>query len=389
MKDFFENDNISQDQKTDLAFQTVSAIRDTLNIATSTENPKTYENALNLLYDLDLTLYESVVEYVTPKNESEIVKKYKEIATLQSIINKTEQKPESFIKRDVNDLEDLLNKVDSKDANNARFIKAEILRLKAALKNLEPRRTTENCILIHDATLKTRVDGYELSNDGFSFKDYKINDHKSLRIRLLHPDKPEHITGADLIYEHHNLENNEVRFVFLQYKMWEDNDKKISLHENGRNFQQVLKLRKILCDANFCKCSDSKQDINFRFPFCAAFYRPTDRLQIKKNKMVSSGYHIPICNVYNEALNTHQIKKSEIKLNSLNHHLFEKLFNINALGSDWHSYEIVENFYKQNKILEPEETIIIHAKEFNYHSETSDNIFNNTEMDNFDEEPPF
>ncbi len=57
---------------------------------------------------------------------------------------------------------------------------------------------------------------------GHAHKDFQLPDDKVLRLRVLHPDRPEHITGADIIYERHDLKSNKVSFISVQYKIWED-----------------------------------------------------------------------------------------------------------------------------------------------------------------------
>jgi len=44
--------------------------------------------------------------------------------------------------------------------------------------------------------------------------------------------------------------------------------------------------------------------------------------------------------------------------------VFEELFNANMLGSKWLTYEELEKLYREHKILEADEHIIIHAQEF-------------------------
>lgn len=43
--------------------------------------------------------------------------------------------------------------------------------------------------------------------------------------------------------------------------------------------------------------------------------------------------------------------------------MFEHLFNRGFIGSAWMEYDEVEEFYRQNKILEADESIIFYASE--------------------------
>ena len=59
-----------------------------------------------------------------------------------------------------------------------------------------------------------------------------------------------------------------------------------------------------------------------------------------------------------------KIEKEKIKNQSLSHKVFEEIFNSNMLGSRWLPYDDVEKLYRDHRIIEPEETIVIHAQEF-------------------------
>ena len=80
--DLKETSNLEEDPR-DIAFQTVSALRDTVFIATRKPHPPTYEQSLRLVHDLDEKLYENYVNLLTEKNDSDVVKLYKEEAKIQ------------------------------------------------------------------------------------------------------------------------------------------------------------------------------------------------------------------------------------------------------------------------------------------------------------------
>ncbi|UOE50346.1 hypothetical protein MTO98_04575 [Mucilaginibacter sp. SMC90] len=359
---FFYDDGLDEDKKRDIAFQTVVGIRDTINLAKKQQQPATYEQSLRLIYDLDPELYRDFDRILTEKNDNDIVKLYREEAKLQSEISGKKIEPEDLIEKEIDRLKTLKSDAEAK-LQDVKHINRRIAQLYSAIENLKPRHLTENAILIRDfAQLDhSTVFGEKIMSD-YKYVDYVLQKDRFLRLRLLHPDREEHITGADLIYEQYDLINNKVRFVFLQYKTWDNSGiLYFSQHENLK--PQLLKLKTTLCDCEFCDPPIS-EDFNYRMPYCCAFLRPTDKLQIKNSKMVSSGLLIPVCKslVYSDK----QIKldKRELKYETLNHYVFEKMFNNNLLGSRWFDADDVEEFYKEKLILESHDTLKIYAREF-------------------------
>lgn len=386
MNEFYKNENISDDLKSNIAFQTTVAVRDTLSLSLSNIQNPTYEQSIDIIHDIDPVLTDLMLWYLGSKNESDIVSLYKEEAKLLSLKHGSEIKPEALIKAEIARLEDILRTLDGLKSKDTKLTKRRIGMLNAALKNLQPRKFTENMILQHDFSLMNRLPELISKENGYNYRDYTINDSNSLRLRLLHPDQPEHIKGADLIYEHHNTIKNKVRIILLQYKIWENG--KISIQDGSRNLEQIKRLYKSICENNFCSCkSEPDSEISFRFPYCAAFYRPTDKYQVQKDRMVSSGLHLPICEVLKMQLeNTHKIVKSEVKHSSVNQYLFEKLFSLGLIGSDWMEYDEVESFYRKSKVLQSEDSIKIYASNFTFSADQA----KTNDLENYvEEEPPF
>jgi hypothetical protein len=230
--------------------------------------------------------------------------------------------------------------------------------------SLLPRRLSENRIINRDYSKIDRSFYFaERIFENDDFIEYKLPDNRYLRIRLLHPDEPEHITGADLIYEQIDAKRNRIRFLFLQYKTW-DNKGVIYFSESKSILDQINKMKSILCDNGFCKCSDTKNEEGFRFPFCSAFWRPTDKVQNSDAKLISSGYHIPVCKVLSIAEKEPKIEKRLIKNDTVTHKIFEELFNQNLIGSDWLSFTECEQFYKKNLVMKSEDRIRLLVREF-------------------------
>ncbi|PZP49274.1 MAG: hypothetical protein DI598_08280 [Pseudopedobacter saltans] len=227
-----------------------------------------------------------------------------------------------------------------------------------AKKSLEPRRINENRILQRDFNKIDRTDfGAKLiESDDFKV-DYSLGNNRFLRIRLLHPDKAEHICGADLIYEQHNEETGKIRVMFLQYKIWDDGILYFSAVNNLE--AQLNKMNEFICGNKICESRKLKEgEKDYRFPYCSAFLRPTDKLQQQNEKIISSGIHIPVCSIIEMIKNGEKkIDKRYIRHQALTQKIFEYLFNKNLLGSNWIGEDQLEKFYKENGLLSTDDSI--------------------------------
>jgi hypothetical protein len=157
------------------------------------------------------------------------------------------------------------------------------------------------------------------------------------------------------------------RITAIQYKIW--NGTSLYLSQANNLEKQMNKMRSVFCDAGFCDSpagGTAPQD--YRLPYCSAFLKPTDKLQSPNSPLISSGLHVPICVAFRTMVSTAQgkkkIEKEKIRNQSLSHKVFEEIFNSNMLGSRWLLYDDVEKLYRDHRIIEPEETIVIHAQEF-------------------------
>ena len=102
----------------------------------------------------------------------------------------------------------------------------------------------------------------------------------------------------------------------------------------------------------------------YRLSYCMAFIKPTDKLQDPK-KLTTSGYHLPICKLdklKKKAVKEYMITETSIKNQSLKTVTFEELFDSEMIGSRWLDINELEAFYKQNKVLEANERIILYAQ---------------------------
>ncbi|MGA9212354.1 hypothetical protein [Kaistella sp.] len=354
--DYFSNQEIPEDERRDLAFQTVNAIRESVTLAKNSTLPITYEFAFSIIHDLNENLYNSIITLLVSKNENEIVKYYKEMSEAMSDAE-TIVEPVILIQDELDKLEIVLK---TKTENNT-FLKKRKFGLIAAKEYFTPRVQSEHKSLNHDYYLKTRDDYFGkplYEND--HYKDYAISRDKVLRLRLLHPDKDEAILGVDLIYEHFSMENELVRFAHMQYKTWDNN---VLYESSSKNMRaQLLKMKNHICDSNFCKGPDEQRG-EYRFPYYSAFLRPTSKLQHNESKLITSGYHIPLCQTLALLDKDGKLTKKSIKDKSIKGSIFEELFVNNIAGSRWISIETLEEFYEDKGINSHLNTIRVHAQE--------------------------
>lgn len=342
---------------------TLNAIRGITKIASHGDMSKsTYDNALELGGELYPELLDPAVSLLKRERESDITKEYRQIARLKSIRDNSEVTALELITADINEIEGLLN-IAQQEKNRQRVdqLKRRLFNLNKGRHELEPKEHTENQLIFRDAynvdrELKSLVAGQ-------GYRDFELPNNNILRIRVLHPDQPEHITGADIIYERHSSTTELVSIVAVQYKIWKD--RKLYLSDN-RMQEQLSKMKAFLCDRDRCKSKSTNTP--YRFPCCAAFLRPTDKLQHPGQRLLSTGEHIPICKI--EECATHGkrggmlLEYDNIRETSLSAETFEFLFNSGKIGSDWMTQDALYTIYSDSLIDAAQDRVIIYAQEF-------------------------
>ncbi len=354
--DFYKNNSIPEDERRDVAFQTINAIRESVTLARDSTLPITYEFAFGIINDLDPLLYESIITLLVSKNDNELVRYYKDEAEAESTED-LKINPVDLIDKELKRIEELLSKKNGKFT----YLNKKKFNLVAAKEYFTPRNQSEHKTLNHDFYLRSRYDYFGkplYEND--SFKDFKINKDKVLRLRLLHPDQEETILGVDLIYEHFDMRTNKVRFAHMQYKSW--NNKTLYISQAKNLEAQLDKMKKNLCISGLCQGPDNNNR-DYRFPYCSAFLRPTSKLQRPDSKLISTGLHLPICEAIKIISDKGMISKEDCSDKSIKGHIFEELFNTNLAGSRWIDIDDLDRFYESHKILAYTDRIRIHAQE--------------------------
>ncbi|HEY6160436.1 MAG TPA: hypothetical protein VI112_04410 [Bacteroidia bacterium] len=356
--EYFEDDNVDDDTKRNVAFQVLSAVRECITLALKTKQPYTYENSFDIVHRLSPVLYRHLCKLLPSKNESDLVRQLREEADILSTDTNIVT-PIDVIDKEVARLRGLLNSTQKK---NTKLTKKKLSSYLAAKKTFREREVAEGRMLTHDVYLATRGDMFDPYKDpNMLHVDYKLPTGRRLRLRLLHPDKGEQILGADLIYEQHDLKRKLARFAHLQYKVW---DKKTIYFSKGSVSDQLEKLNSHLCIPGYChNQAGNSYSEDYRMPYCSAFLRPTDRIQDVHSKFKTSGIHLPICAALKLRQRNSKIDKEDLKGRCITHNIFEEMFNANLLGSRWITFEDLEKFYEKTPVLADLKTIRIHATE--------------------------
>ena len=175
-------------------------------------------------------------------------------------------------------------------APDLELLEGRVKTLKKVRQEIKPREHYEGQLIFRDAMRSSRV--LPVSQEGNNYREFDIGDSRILRIRVLHPDPPEHKIGADLIYENYDARDETVRLAFVQYKLW---DRKLFYYDE-RLDKQIQKMFALTCEkGGLCAPPSQREMWVYRLPYCTAFFRPTDRLQSPNSTLHSTGLHMPIC----------------------------------------------------------------------------------------------
>jgi hypothetical protein len=348
------------DSRIDAEWLAVSAFRELLKLSTKGDaEASTYRNALEFGGALIPRLLGEDASILRRARDSDITLEYKQRAILKSAKSDAIVDPLSLVLAEIEEVESFIAagaQVNSKF--NARQLESRLRRLYIAKSELETSPHSENQLIFRDAYSVER--GTPRMSSGKGYRDFKLPDENILRMRVLHPDKPEHVTGADLIYERHSPQDQSASVVIVQYKVWE---KRCLPLNDARMNEQFSRMRKFACDGGLCNEVNSRN--SYRFPYCAVFIRPTDRLQRPDQKMVSSGEHLPLCRIEDCATKSVRgglvLDYRNIRNVSISSDVFEYLVNAGRIGSRSMTYDELECMYAAINIDARSENMVIHA----------------------------
>lgn len=347
------------DQRLDAEWTTLNAIREMLSIALKGNTP-TYAQAVDVGKVIAPQIYDVDSSRLGRGRESDLVREYRQKAEAESQLRGHPVSPLEVLDEDIEKQRRLVA------AGDRDLIRKRLNKLASIRPHFLRKEYTETQLIIRDV-YKAQRDIPTPPIEGENYRDFRISNDRGMRIRMLHPDPPEHSIGADLIYENYWEKKQVARVVLIQYKIW--NGKVLYLSQ-ARNLEaQMRRMQHVFCETDLCKPFEGSARIGaYRLPYCSPFLRPTDKLQDANSQLTSSSLHVPVCVALRAAKETAQgnkkIESKRIRSESVSHKVFEEMFNANLLGSRWLTYEELENLYRNHKILGAEERIVLHTQEF-------------------------
>jgi hypothetical protein len=349
-------------QRLDAEWLALNAVREMLGIANRGGADSTYLDALAIGRKAAPQLFDPQYSLIAAGQEPPLVREYRERAKAKSIVDGQEVSPLELLDGDLSS-DELLLKAGGGSYDQ---LKRSVAALRRARDWFQERVFSEHKLISRDVYTAHRPELPNPPRPMDNYIEFALPFNRALRIRLLHPDKPEYSTGADLVYEICEEDDRLARIAFVQYKIWDGQTLRFS--EAGSLPDQLRRLEDLCCKSGLCTSPDSTEPpSSYRLPHCTAFLRPTDRLQRADATLISSGVHVPVCVTLTMTLSSmggRILRKDPIRSSSVSQRIFEELFNRNMLGSRWLSYEEVEDLYKTHSILERDQTIIVHAQEF-------------------------
>lgn len=354
---------MNESNRLDSEWVTLNAVRELMKMSTKGDMRKsTYDAAMEFGGEIQPELLGEDVSLLRRERESDTVKEYRQRARLKSRKSGIQIEPISLIQSEISEIKDLLE-VAKLESSRERVdqLKRRLSILSSAEAEISRESHSENQLIFRDAYNAER--NLPEMGTGKAYKSFKLPSGNVLRVRVLHPDKPEHVTGADIIYERHAPYDAEASVVVVQYKIWEERNLRLN---DARMKAQLNRLENFVCKNSLCSCPEG--DESYRFPYCAAFLRPTDRLQKADQKLISSGEHIPICRIAScvekSVRGTDTLTFDSMRGTSLSYEAFEYLFNAGKIGSRMISYIELIEIYKKYEVATSDSHVVIHAQEF-------------------------
>ncbi len=358
---------VAERERLDLEWITLSAIRDVIRISTNGDTSQgSYRKAIALGEKITPDILGSDVSLLRQSRELDLTKEFRQKARYKSMALGQNITPLDLVIEEIDEYKSYLKVAkDDRDKKETDKLENRLKKLYEVKDEIEPSAKSENQLIFRDALMVDR--GMPVLFESVNCKSFQIDSESTMTIRVLHPEKPEHITGTDLIYEMYNKERNTVTLAFIQYKIWED--RKLYLSDE-RMSKQIQRMRYFLCDKGVCFSSeDWRENGEYRFPACSAFLRPTDKLQSSTQKLYSTGEYLPICFI-DKCKTTGSrgglmLDFKSIRRQSVSQKLFENLFNQNKLGSRELTLDELASLYKGASILsEKEENMLIYVQQY-------------------------
>jgi hypothetical protein len=337
----------------DVEFAAVTALREVM--ITAQREPVSYPEAMALGAELYPGLLSPEKSLLYRAQDPLAVRAFREKAEAASIREEKEISAVDIVNREIRELQQLI----AVKPGRTRDMKRELATLYRHLEYLKGARYSEHNLIARDVFAATRPRLPKPPIERDRYQHYDLGRGRSLNIMMLHPDKPEHVSGADVVYEICSLETEEARVALVQYKVWEND----SIPHSRLDQKQLNRMRDSACKKGLCFPRSKKAKEAYRLPYCSAFVRLTDRLQKPDARLVSAGLFVPICKL--PQLNKGDaLDRADISNGSVSSDIFEAALIEGSIGSDWHTFAEIENLYRQSGIFNADDRIVIHAQEY-------------------------
>lgn len=354
-----------QDKRLQIEWLVINALRELMSLADPKVSTPTYTEVIDFAKDRFPQLFSKKSILGNLDREGELMRAYRQEAWAESQVSGRVVEPDALVELRIKKLEELVKKAKTnKQIGEVDQLRRELKKLKILREEFfkKKKRIIEDDAIRHDQYLER---GRIITDNMGKSVRVRTNTGSDLELRILHNGKPEESIGADVIYEQYHPTEKKLRFVHIQYKIWDKGSLYFSQHKNLE--PQLKKLHKVVCRGSFC-CSEEGNNLGtgYRLPYCAAFLRPTDKLQNPKSSLASSGWHIPVCKIDKIAKRGPKNKVlhlADVRPTALSHLVFEEIFHNNMLGSRWLDIDEVEELYREHNILDSSEKIIIYAQQ--------------------------
>ncbi len=353
----------------DIEWGAINAFRELLRVASrGNMSHSTYQSAIEFGGSVYPDLLGEDRSLLRRARESRLTTEYRQKAGAKQQLGE-DVTALQLAEEELSEIENLINASEFGEANALRRKKADLLE---SINELDPPDAIEHTLIFRDVNHADR--NLPSIRTEHNFREFKLPDDNVLRITLYHPSVPEHISGADLMYEVHDIKAKTVNVVFIQYKIWHERTMYLS---DPRMNAQLEKMREHTCKAGLCK----NDTVEYRFPYCASFLRPTDKLQSADQSLRSTGEHLPICRIAECTTlgpkGGAKLEYNGIKKTSLAYDVFEVMFNRKRIGSRALSYTELGEIYEKFQLLRERDRLLIHAQDFTpLLPETGDNESN-------------
>lgn len=302
----------------------------------------------------------SEIEYYKTIAEAESSKSGRNISAVELIeeeinrnkyflLNAKKSGKEISIKQKIENLKNIQYLLDENDSEENEWIKKDMLVYR------------EMNIDVKSIPISPVYDG--------NFTNYQ-NNGTLLRVGTLRPNTSEEVNKATLIYEKYDLKNKKVKLIYLYYKIW-DKENKILNFRKANIINDSEQLINDICNKEYCACNENDSHknqfpikFNYRFPHCALFLRPTNRIQDNNRRLLSKGIYFPMCQFQKLFESEYEVlHKKMIEGSFLTHEMFEKLFQNEQIGSRWLEFSELKKLYTEKRLIDKNENLILYIQD--------------------------